>query len=65
MNQLLINQANNYIMHSYEYVNSINCFGHIPKKSGSIEYLKAKKYLLKQLSKHKDKTLYNLIKDQY
>jgi hypothetical protein len=64
-NQLLIDKANVLIMHSYEYVNSVNCFGNIPLKNNSIEYLKAKKYLLKQLSNWKNKDLYNFVKQNY
>ena len=50
------------LMLSYEYINSINCYGITPQKSNSIPYQKAKKRVLKNTLKHNDLEIYNYIK---
>jgi hypothetical protein len=50
------------LMLSYEYINSINCYGITPQKNNSSAYQKAKKRVLKNTLKNNDLEIYNYIK---
>ena len=61
-NQNVSERAETILMHSYEWVNSTNCYGYTPRPSSSIEYKKAKKYALLQTGKWTDKSVHQYIK---
>jgi len=46
MNQYAL-RADLILMHSYESVNGVNCYGYTPKKSNSIDFKRALKKALK------------------
>ena len=52
--------AENILMHSYESVNWVNCYGYTPKQSNSIEFQKALKKALKT-SNIVDAKVYNYL----
>ena len=56
-------KSNLLLMLSYEYINSINCYGITPQKNDSKEYQKAKKRVLKNTLKNNDIEIYNYIKE--
>ena len=55
-------KASLLLMLSFEYINSVNCYGITPQKNNSIPYQKAKKRVLKNTLKNNDLEIYNYIK---
>jgi hypothetical protein len=51
-------QGGQLLMQCYEQENGTNCYGHIPKRSASPDYLRAKRKALQIAKKYKDTPLY-------
>lgn len=51
-------QGEQLLMQCYEIENSTNCYGHIPRRSASPDYLRAKRKALQIAKKYKDTPLY-------
>ena len=51
-------QGGQLLMQCFEQENGTNCYGHIPKRSASPDYLRAKRKALQIAKKYKDTPLY-------
>jgi len=51
-------QSEQLLMQCYEQENSINCYGHTPRRSANPDYLRAKRKALQIAKKYKDTHLY-------
>jgi hypothetical protein len=56
-------RAKYILMHSYEFINAVNCYGFTPQKNTSPDYLRAKKRALKITKNFADQTIYLYIKE--
>jgi hypothetical protein len=56
-------QGGNLLMQCYEQENGTNCYGHIPRRSASPDYLRAKRKALSIAKKYKDTPLYLHLKN--
>ena len=56
-------QGGQLLMQCYEQENGTNCYGHIPRRSASPDYLRAKKKALKIAKQYNDTPLYLHIKN--